>query len=64
MNSSAETTPLVAVVMAGGAGTRFWPLSRCCRPKQLLPFAAGRSLLAAAVERRSPRVAAWRPLGV
>ena len=27
-----------AVVMAGGAGTRFWPASRRLRPKQLLPL--------------------------
>lgn len=47
---------LVAVVMAGGSGTRFWPLSRRRRPKQLLPFAEGRSLLSAAVERLLPLV--------
>jgi mannose-1-phosphate guanylyltransferase len=27
-----------AVIMAGGSGTRFWPLSRATRPKQLLPL--------------------------
>lgn len=27
-----------AMIMAGGAGTRLWPLSRLGRPKQLLPF--------------------------
>ncbi len=64
MSSSAEMRPLVAVVMAGGAGTRFWPLSRCCRPKQLLPFAGGRSLLAAAVERLAPLVPPERTLVV
>jgi mannose-1-phosphate guanylyltransferase len=26
------------VVMAGGSGTRFWPLSRKNRPKQFLPL--------------------------
>ena len=52
------------MVMAGGAGTRFWPLSRCCRPKQLLPCAAGRSLLAAAVERLSGLVPPERTLVV
>ncbi|OGU57770.1 MAG: hypothetical protein A2X64_05775 [Ignavibacteria bacterium GWF2_33_9] len=28
----------VAVIMAGGAGNRFWPLSRINRPKQLIKF--------------------------
>lgn len=40
-----------AVIMAGGAGTRFWPLSRRQRPKQLLALAGERSLLADTVER-------------
>jgi mannose-1-phosphate guanylyltransferase len=56
MTYSLDQPPLYAVVMAGGAGTRFWPLSRRSRPKQLLPFAQGRSLLAAAVDRLTPLV--------
>ena len=64
MTSSPDGAPLFAVVMAGGAGTRFWPLSRRSRPKQLLPFAHGRSLLAAAVERLAPLVAPERTLVV
>ena len=45
-----------AVVMAGGSGTRLWPLSRAARPKQLLDVVAGpgggaHSLLAEAFER-------------
>ncbi|MFK7742095.1 MAG: mannose-1-phosphate guanylyltransferase [Planctomycetota bacterium] len=42
-----------AVIMAGGAGTRFWPASRQTRPKQLLPLAHGESLIAATVQRVS-----------
>lgn len=47
-----------AVIMAGGAGTRFWPASRSLRPKQLLPLAggSGETLLAATVRRLSPLV--------
>ena len=33
------------VIIAGGSGTRFWPLSRSRRPKQLLPLASGRPLI-------------------
>jgi mannose-1-phosphate guanylyltransferase len=40
-----------AVLMAGGSGTRFWPLSRRRRPKQVLPFAGGVPLARAAFER-------------
>lgn len=44
-----------ALVMAGGVGSRFWPLSRRRRPKQLLPLASsGRSLLAATIDRIAP----------
>lgn len=40
-----------AVILAGGAGRRLWPLSRETRPKQLLPLIHGKSLLQLAVER-------------
>ena len=39
------------VIMAGGAGTRLWPLSRGNRPKQLLPVVNGRSLLRLSYDR-------------
>ena len=47
-----------AVIMAGGAGTRFWPASRTHRPKQLLALAAdpNESLLAATVRRLDPLI--------
>lgn len=42
----------VAVVMAGGSGTRFWPLSRQRRPKQVLPLSPnGQTLIAATCAR-------------
>ncbi|MGB9521683.1 MAG: mannose-1-phosphate guanylyltransferase, partial [Anaerolineales bacterium] len=40
-----------AVIMAGGGGTRLWPLSRQSRPKQLLPIIEQRSLFQMAVDR-------------
>ena len=40
-----------AVIMAGGAGTRLWPLSRKGTPKQLLRLIEGKSLLRIAFER-------------
>jgi mannose-1-phosphate guanylyltransferase len=39
------------VIMAGGAGTRLWPLSRGNRPKQLLPVVHGRTLLRLSFDR-------------
>ncbi len=43
-----------AVIMAGGAGTRLWPLSRTARPKQLLRLFGGKSLLRQSYERLAP----------
>lgn len=40
-----------AVIMAGGSGTRLWPLSRRSRPKQLLKLFNGRSLIEDAFDR-------------
>src|SRR5262245_30499808 len=42
---------LHAVIMAGGSGTRFWPLSRTARPKQLLDLTGGRTMIQATVDR-------------
>lgn len=42
---------ITAVVMAGGSGKRFWPLSRKNRPKQFLPIPGPRTMLQQAVRR-------------
>jgi len=40
-----------AVIMAGGGGTRLWPVSRKERPKQLLPLIGQETLFQSTVER-------------
>lgn len=43
--------PIFPLILAGGSGERFWPLSRRARPKQFLPLAGDSSLLAQTVAR-------------
>lgn len=45
-----------AVIMAGGKGERFWPLSRDKFPKQLLSLTGKKSLLQETVERIKPLI--------
>jgi mannose-1-phosphate guanylyltransferase len=46
---------LFVVLMAGGAGTRFWPYSRSSKPKQFLDvLGAGRTLIQSAFDRFLP----------
>jgi mannose-1-phosphate guanylyltransferase len=40
-----------AVIMAGGGGTRLWPLSRRNRPKQMIPLVEERTLFQTTVQR-------------
>jgi mannose-1-phosphate guanylyltransferase len=42
------------VILAGGSGTRFWPLSRKRTPKQLMSVFGGKSMLQRTVERVLP----------
>jgi mannose-1-phosphate guanylyltransferase len=51
-----------AVVLAGGIGSRFWPLSTPSRPKQLLPLVTSEPLLADSVARLAPIVPPERVL--
>ncbi|MCD6385938.1 mannose-1-phosphate guanylyltransferase [Candidatus Sumerlaeota bacterium] len=46
----------IGVIMAGGAGERFWPYSRRHHPKQFLCFSGDKSLLTETVERISPLI--------
>ncbi|HCU13123.1 MAG TPA: mannose-1-phosphate guanylyltransferase [Gemmatimonadetes bacterium] len=51
-----------AVVLAGGVGARFWPLSTPERPKQLLPLVTDKPLLVDAVDRLAAIVEPARTL--
>jgi mannose-1-phosphate guanylyltransferase len=55
-----RTEPSYAVIMAGGSGTRFWPLSRTHRPKQLLNITGDEILLRKTVQLVKPIVPAER----
>ena len=43
-----------ALIMAGGSGTRLWPLSRQARPKQALRLVGDRTMFQLSVERLAP----------
>ncbi|HEX5727366.1 MAG TPA: sugar phosphate nucleotidyltransferase [Longimicrobiaceae bacterium] len=47
---------LWTVILAGGVGSRFWPVSTPARPKQLLPLASDRPLIRDTVDRIVPLV--------
>ena len=53
---------LWTVILAGGVGSRFWPISTPALPKQLLPLASGQPMLRDAVERLLPLVPGERML--
>jgi mannose-1-phosphate guanylyltransferase len=53
---------LYAIIVAGGSGTRLWPLSRKSEPKQILPVLGGDSLLSATWKRLRSRLPASRIL--
>lgn len=45
---------MIALIMAGGSGTRFWPMSRAAYPKQFLPISTEKSMLQLTVDRLRP----------
>ncbi len=51
-----------AVILAGGRGERFWPLSTAARPKQFISLFGGKPLLTQAVDRLSGMIPAERIL--
>ena len=56
------SNPTYALILAGGSGERFWPLSRRARPKQLLRLVADTTLLEQTVTRLEGLVARERIL--
>jgi mannose-1-phosphate guanylyltransferase len=59
------SSSLIPVILAGGKGERFWPLSRQDRPKQFLSLdGSNRSLLQATADRLLPLAGGWENLWV
>src|SRR6266853_3124402 len=56
MKAKTPNTDRFVIIMAGGKGERFWPVSREKTPKQLLSLLGGRSFLQQAVDRVLPLV--------
>ncbi len=56
MSSAARSDPVAALIIAGGQGTRFWPLSRADRPKALFSLDGKSSLLADTIARTHPGI--------
>jgi mannose-1-phosphate guanylyltransferase / mannose-6-phosphate isomerase len=46
--------PVYPVLLAGGSGTRLWPVSRELHPKQLVRFIGSDSLIQSTIKRLSP----------
>jgi mannose-1-phosphate guanylyltransferase/mannose-6-phosphate isomerase len=51
MNPINSINPINAIILAGGSGTRFWPLSRETYPKQMLQIVGEDSLLRETIKR-------------
>jgi len=60
MINAHNNIPIYGVILAGGWGTRFWPLSRSEYPKQVLRLLGSESMLQSTVERLLPRIPAER----
>ena len=52
-----QASDVRAVILAGGSGTRLWPLSRLKAPKQFVSLTGGETMLEATVSRLFPLVA-------
>jgi mannose-1-phosphate guanylyltransferase/mannose-6-phosphate isomerase len=59
-----ETPSISAVILAGGIGSRFWPLSRSQYPKQVLRLLGSESMIQSTIERLLPLIPVERLLVV
>jgi len=58
-------TSMIPVILAGGKGERFWPVSRRERPKQFLSLdGSGQTLLQATANRLLPLTSGWEKVWV
>lgn len=64
VNATPVDEALWAVILAGGIGSRFWPLSSSERPKQVLALVSERPLIAESVARLQPLIPTERILVV
>lgn len=55
-NTAVPTEHRYTVIMAGGTGTRLWPLSRVARPKQFQAFTSEKTLIQETFDRASTTV--------
>ena len=55
-------SPIVPVLLAGGAGTRLWPVSRDALPKQFLPLVGELSTYQQTLQRVADRAAFAAPI--
>ncbi|MFI5355584.1 MAG: sugar phosphate nucleotidyltransferase, partial [Desulfobaccales bacterium] len=60
--TSENPTPISAIILAGGIGSRFWPLSRSQYPKQVLRLLGSESMIQSTIERLLPRIPLERVL--
>lgn len=58
MTADTNAPSMYAVILAGGGGTRLWPLSRRARPKPFLPLLGEQSLFQLTLARIAPLIAA------
>src|SRR5271167_3331611 len=58
-NAGVDSPQLVQVILAGGCGTRLWPVSREQLPKQLIDVIGNQTLLQATMGRMTGYTGAW-----